>query len=88
MITVELRLFGAFRKYSEGQSITIEIPAKCSVSSLKESIALDMARRRPDLKENKLVFESALANEKEVLHDQDEIQTSCSLAILPPVCGG
>lgn len=90
MITVELRLFGAFRKYSEDSSISIEIPQKnCRVSALKEGIASELVRRRPDLKDsNKLVFESALANEKEVLRDNDEIQSSCTLAILPPVCGG
>ncbi len=88
MIHIELRLFGAFRKYSESASIAIEIPNKCSVSSLKESIAMELKRRRPDLSESKLVFESALANENEILRDQEEIQASCSLAILPPVCGG
>lgn len=88
MIHIELRLFGAFRKYSESASIAIEIPNKCSVSSLKESIAMELMRRRPDLDESRLVFESALANEKEILRDHEDIQSSCSLAILPPVCGG
>ena len=88
MITVELRLFGAFRKYAGGATIPVEVPAGCKVGALKESIAQELGRRRPDLRDNQLVFESALANEQELLQDQDEIHASCTLAILPPVCGG
>lgn len=88
MISIDLRLFGSFRKYSEHPIINIELLSKCDVLVLKQIIAGHLKKIKPDLGEPDLVFDSALANEREILKDQDEITQSCTLAILPPVCGG
>ncbi|MCO5143789.1 MAG: hypothetical protein M9962_11930 [Oligoflexia bacterium] len=88
MITVKLRLFGAFRRYSKNSHISITVPSKCSVQTFRECVEEELNLLRPDLNDGKLVYESALANETEILNESTEISESCDLAILPPVCGG
>jgi len=88
MIEVELRLFGSFRRYSDTPSVIIRLPEKCTVHACKEIIAQELRRLRPEFGAGDLVFASALADDKAILQDRDEIQSSCTLAILPPVCGG
>lgn len=88
MILVELRLFGAFRKCSENSFIPITISSNCNVKELRKYIEAELNRLNPNLGLSKLIYESAIANENEVLDENAEISSSCKLAILPPVCGG
>ena len=88
MIDVQLRLFGAFRSYSSELSIPFTLPQACRVNEFKKLIAERLQDLNPELGKSDLVFDSAIANEREVLTEEDTIAESCSLAILPPVCGG
>lgn len=88
MNSIELRLFGAFRRYSDSPSIRLEVPPGLTVAELKNYIARHLVELRPNLGNADLVFDSALANEREVMADETRVTGSCTLAILPPVCGG
>lgn len=80
-ITITIQLFGAFRPY--GESVDITVPAGADVAAVKTRLAEVLA-----LENNALVYDSALANDNEVLGQDTVFQTDTRLAILPPVCGG
>ncbi|NUM89575.1 MAG: MoaD/ThiS family protein [Bdellovibrionales bacterium] len=85
MIALQLQLFGAFRDYAP--FVRIEVPAGCRVRELRPVLA--EALRRMDSRGNDaLVHDSAIASENEVLPEDYRIAASCTLAVLPPVCGG
>lgn len=80
-ITVSMRLFGAFRKFGENVSFTV--PAGSGIGDVKRRLAEVL-----DAADAKLISESALANDDEVLDARAVFTQDCRLAILPPVCGG
>ncbi len=79
MKSIQLRLFGAFRKYQP--ELNLEIDSRATVQDLKE-ILLGY------FDDEKLVLESAIADEKQILLPGELIGARTCLAILPPVCGG
>ena len=80
-ITVNVQLFGAFRKY--GEMAVLEAPAGVRVNELKELLSRWIGGM-----EAHLVADSVFANEKEVLAAGAVIEKDANLAVLPPVCGG
>ena len=80
-ITVNVQLFGAFRKY--GEMAVLEAPAGVRVNELKELLSRWIGGM-----EATLVADSVFANEKEVLAAGAVIEKDANLAVLPPVCGG
>lgn len=80
-ITVNVQLFGAFRKY--GEMAVLEAPAGVRVNELKELLSRWIGGM-----EAHLVADSVFANEKEVLAAGTAIEKDANLAVLPPVCGG
>jgi molybdopterin converting factor small subunit len=80
-ITVNIRLFGAFRKY--GEVAVLEAPAGVGLDELKELLSTWIGGM-----EAPLVADSVFADEKEVLAAGVVIEKDASLAVLPPVCGG
>lgn len=86
---LELRLFGAFRKYDRGQPVVfLEVAAGATGADVKQSLCKYLAQEFEDFDEAELVTESALANDKRVLLDEEFVDGLGRLAILPPVCGG
>ena len=79
MIEIEMKMFGAFRKY-QNQQIRLSFESPVSVDQIKLTLFKQLAE--------KLIFDSALANEIEVLPPDAILSQSCTLSILPPVCGG
>lgn len=79
MKLIQVRLFGAFRKYQP--EITLEIALNATVQDLKETL-LNL------FDDKKLIMESAIADEKQILLPQELIGSRTWLAVLPPVCGG
>ena len=80
-ITVTVKLFGAFRKY--GKTLDLLLPAGSSVQDVKNRLA-----ELIDGSDKVLVYESAIANNNEIIGDKVVFTEDSDLAILPPVCGG
>lgn len=88
MNEIEIKLFGAFRKFVSSGSIKVQVPSQTTVVQLKEIVNSKLRSQSPDFKDSSLVYESALATEFEVLAEDDMIKDLHHLALLPPVCGG
>jgi molybdopterin converting factor small subunit len=78
---VQVRLFGSFRNFGDGQSLVVTVPDNATVVDLKNVLA-------GILKANDLVAQSAVADETKVLSDHEPLRGRTKFAILPPVCGG
>jgi molybdopterin synthase sulfur carrier subunit len=90
-VRVQVRLFGAFRKYSSGAELTFDVPRGTPVSALRKRVAEALRRKFPAFCEDGLLNASVLADEHRVLDDGDPVGSGLdhvSLAVLPPVCGG
>lgn len=81
MIAINMKLFGAFRKY--GDKIIFTVPSGASVRDVKERLARELKGADPAL-----INDSAIANDNEVIGADFVFTKDCDLAILPPVCGG
>lgn len=86
---VEIRLFGKFRKYESGKnSLVLDCPENMNVHEIKDQMKRYFREKNPQFLDDSLIEESAIANESRILSVDEKIQESCTLAILPPVCGG
>lgn len=85
MIEIKVRLFGLFRSYGLGSEVVLEVPAGTSLNRFKEEFK---AKFGSQIGDSKIVDESAIASESRVLKPEDSLSLPCTLAILPPVCGG
>lgn len=88
MRKVELRLFGAFRKFSAHPSIEIQVPERSTVAEFRSLLPSALAGPSGAEVVAALVSQSAIASETEILLDESYLPAQGSLAILPPVCGG
>lgn len=79
MIAVNVKFFGAFRKF--GQGLKLSVPAGSTVATIKKSL-------QERLDGYGLVSDSVLADDNTILRDGDVIEQDAELSILPPVCGG
>jgi molybdopterin converting factor small subunit len=89
-IQVQVRLFGAFRKYATDELI-VELPRGSRVGALRRRLADELRRRCPTFVDEALLDVSVLADAHRVLADGDVVDGGAgrvSLAVLPPVCGG
>jgi molybdopterin converting factor small subunit len=80
-IAITIRLFGAFRAY--GESVTFRAASGISVHDVKERLGKELG-----LKDAALIYDSALANDDEIIGGNAVLTQDSLLAILPPVCGG
>ncbi len=89
MIEIEMKLFGSFRKYENLEKpIVVNSQSPISVSRLKENLENRFKELFPHFSDSALIQDSAIANESQVLDLNHVINQSCTLLILPPVCGG
>lgn len=88
MNEIEIKLFGAFRKYVPSGSIKVQLPEQFTAGQLKEIIKCTLQQRAVGFNESSLVYESVLATESEVLTEDALVSDRHNLALLPPVCGG
>lgn len=79
MITIEMKFFGAFRKFGEG--LALQVPAGTNVAAIKTAL-------KEKLNGEGLVSDSVLANDNTILRNEDILESDAALSILPPVCGG
>ncbi|MBN8531483.1 MAG: hypothetical protein J0L97_06440 [Alphaproteobacteria bacterium] len=87
-MNLTIDLFGAFRAYSAGAPLNLNVPPGITVSEVKKRIGEALLSRHSGFDRHSLVAESALADEKQVLAEDDVVTRDVSLALLPPVCGG
>lgn len=83
MIHIKIRLFGAFRKFGNGQEIYLDLPAPISVQDLKKKLAEKLS-----LNPHGLMEDSVFADETAILNQTTILNHSCIISVLPPVCGG
>ncbi len=76
-ITLEIKLYGAFRKF--GDSIKISVPKDSDMERVKSVLSKNLSE---------LVNDSVLANDNEILPKTYVFKQDMMLSILPPVCGG
>jgi hypothetical protein len=88
MKNIEIKLFGAFRKYVPAGKLFLQLEGPSTVRMLKEQIQRQILAQSSDFKGQNLVFESALATESAILSEEEFVRDTSSLALLPPVCGG
>ncbi len=88
MKKVEVRLFGAFRKYVPEGRIQVMLDEPCSIPVFKTTLFSELQKVNPEFSDVNLVLESALADENFILTESSVIDATRQLALLPPVCGG
>lgn len=92
MIQIELRLFGVFKKYAKsGNTVSFDVNQSDTIltsQEIKSRLASYLSGFPASHLDIRLIADSAIANEKRILSSEEQIHNSCSLAILPPVCGG
>ncbi len=85
---VKLRIFGAFRKYFHESTLEVFLEDKMNVSDFKKVLIKRFKELDVGFNDERLVLESAIASDDEILTDDFELIETSNLAILPPVCGG
>jgi molybdopterin converting factor small subunit len=89
MLRIDVRLFGALRKYANGAEISLEVPSGTTVSGLRSYLGDALRRGGAAFADQPLLDASVLADEEQILDDaQALVADRISLAVLPPVCGG
>lgn len=88
MKQVEIKLFGAFRKYIPAGVMSVQVEEGVTVKALKDKIHSELCNTFSNYKDMNLVFESALATDSDILNEDSICDLDQSLALLPPVCGG
>ncbi len=88
MLEVKVRLFGAFREYSENNVLHFEFEPGASLATIKQSLEHRFSVLRPDKPAAALLAQSVLADDQAVLAEGFVLEKSQELAIIPPVCGG
>lgn len=87
-ITLTIHLFGAFRPYSDGQPMVVEVLQGVCVAEVKDHLKAVLRKIQPSFDRDALVDESALADDAQILSENAVLECDAELAILPPVCGG
>lgn len=83
-----LSLYGAFRAYTNGQTMRLTVPSGTTVGELRALLERDLQCRHPGFNGNDLVSCSVFADERDILRDQAILADGTSIAVLPPICGG
>ncbi len=87
MTQVTLNLYGAFRQLGIGR-LTLEVPEAATVLNLREALEEHLQKKSSVSIPYQLLQASVFASDKAVLNDEDSVDSSSSLSVFPPVCGG
>lgn len=85
---IQLRVFGAFRKYVSNSFVIIETQEPLSAYQFRQRLVETLKINSPGFLDFKLIEESAIARDEMILNEAELIYPGDRLAILPPVCGG
>ena len=87
MIELQIRLFGAFRACTNGETLSLSVPEATTVATLRGLLERELGRLYPAFNAA-LVADSAFADDRRNLDEKTVLSDSMNIAILPPVCGG
>lgn len=88
MIQVTVRLFGAFRNKVPSDEVQFNLPGASNLSEVRSAFLTELTKCNPDFTSAELIKHSAFADDSKILNETSRIEKDCTLAILPPVCGG
>lgn len=89
MIEIELRLFGALRRWeTRGEKLMIQLSEPTPVHGVKQALAAKLANFPGGAIDAALIADSAVADDTRILGPDEFVERKCVLSILPPVCGG
>ena len=88
MLTLNIRLFGAFKQLLNANEFTVSVPAKITVAELRKALLIAMTPQTQYPEKLILIQHSAVANEERILADDECIVEASVLALLPPCSGG
>jgi molybdopterin converting factor small subunit len=85
-IDVQVRLFGALRRYRDDGGLALSVPEGSGPDALRRAVA---ARLSGGEELERLLGDCAVADESRVVNESTyRITGPCTLSLLPPVCGG
>lgn len=84
---IELNLFGAFREFDPGATLSLQLPDGASVAQLRTALADHAREHWPGFRPGLLAV-SVFADRRSVLRDAELLPADGQMAVLPPVCGG
>ncbi len=87
-MVLEVRLFGALKRFGERGIIFVEAPPGSTVAAVRQAIQQHLEGQFVDSFPAGVFERSALANDTRVFAEMDEVVTGSCLSLLPPVCGG
>lgn len=82
-----IALHGALRDADPRGYVELDVPAGCSIATLRELLQAHLREHAPSIEE-RLVRRSAFASAEEILHNHCTVPEDVELAVLPPVSGG
>ncbi len=90
-VSVQVRLFGPFRRYGNGAELSFRVPRGTTVAALRGHLAEALRRASGAFDGEGLLERSVLADEHRILTEDLPLGVDAdriALAVLPPVCGG
>lgn len=81
---IEVKLFGAFRRYGNGRRLRVTVDDAATVADLRAALA----RLLDDRGILPLLNASAFGTDDAILHGRDALPTDGRVCVLPPVSGG
>lgn len=82
--SIDIELFGRFRDFGNGRTMTVRLAEAATVAELRTAFGAQLG----DNSARALLRTSAFATDERVLDDAEPVPSGRTLAILPPVCGG
>ena len=88
MLNIEVRLYGAFREYSQDPWLRLQIEVGTGLIQLREMVRCRLEALQPGSFPADLLAQSVFADETDILPMQTSFTASQKLSLIPPVCGG
>lgn len=87
-ITITVSLFGVLRQLANKNKITIEIAKGSSLPMLRDTLHEMLTQFTSEHGKLTILNHCVFATEKRILNEQELIDHSVELAVLPPFSGG
>ncbi len=88
MVDVEVRLYGAFREYSEQSSLRFSLSPGSDLNDLRAVLRAQLEILKPGSHPGDLLEKSVFADAEDILQADYRLVKSQNLSVIPPVCGG
>ncbi len=88
MIKIKFQFFGLLKKQIPAPFIEMEVEEGIKLNQLVTRLLNVLKNEGHCLLNISTLDECAIANESRVLDKNEAIHESCTLSLLPPVCGG